>query len=319
MSTPFVRTVLGDVDPGSLGVVDYHDHLFQITDLLPGDELDDEVRSSEEAADLVDTGVSCLVEATPMGLGAEPFAVARIARARGLHVVHTTGVHREAHYRSRPDITSLSTAWMAERFRTDLTAGFTPEPPLAAGETGGVRAGLIKFGIGYWSLTPFERRALEAVGSTSREVGAPVMVHLEYGTATHEVLDLLESHGCPPERVALAHIDRNPDPGLHCELAARGAYLGYDGCARTKSWPDSVLIDCMARVVDGGGGSSILLGGDVARSTRYLAYGGMPGLAYTYRRFLPRVRAVVGDDAATAMTITNPARWLTWSLGEDQL
>ena len=47
-----VRTVLGDVDPAELGTVDYHEHLFQVSPLLPGDELDDEERSGAEAADL---------------------------------------------------------------------------------------------------------------------------------------------------------------------------------------------------------------------------------------------------------------------------
>ena len=44
-----------------------------------------------------------------------------------------------------------------------------------------------------------------------------------------------------------AHVDRNPDPGLHAELAAAGAYLGYDGFARIRDWPDSMLIDCVVR------------------------------------------------------------------------
>ncbi|NUO41270.1 MAG: phosphotriesterase, partial [Streptomyces sp.] len=39
MST--VRTVLGDVDPGALGVCDAHDHLFFGSPQLPGQELRD--------------------------------------------------------------------------------------------------------------------------------------------------------------------------------------------------------------------------------------------------------------------------------------
>lgn len=102
MTDRAVRTVLGDVAPGELGVVDYHDHLFQTTPLLPGDELDDEDRSREEAGALVAAGVGCLVEATPIGLGRVPSAVARISRDLGLHVVQTTGVHRESHYPAGP-------------------------------------------------------------------------------------------------------------------------------------------------------------------------------------------------------------------------
>ena len=89
------------------------------------------------------------------------------------------------------------------------------------------------------------------------------MVHLEHRTAAWEVLELLEADGVPASRVVLAHIDRNLDAGLHTELAAAGAYLGYDGVARHREAPDSAIIDILARVVADGGGERVLLGGDV--------------------------------------------------------
>ena len=65
----FVRTVLGDIEPASLGPTNYHEHLFQSSPLLPGDELDDEVLSGREAALLRNAGMAAMVEATPLGLG----------------------------------------------------------------------------------------------------------------------------------------------------------------------------------------------------------------------------------------------------------
>jgi phosphotriesterase-related protein len=191
---------------------------------------------------------------------------------------------------------------LVERFSADLLDGMD-------GTT--VRAGAVKAGAGYWALTAFERRMLTAVGRLGA-AGTPVMVHLEHGSAGHEVLDLLGAEGCPAERVALAHVDRNPDPELLGGLAARGAYLGFDGAARHQRWPDSVLVDCLAAVVEGGGGDRVLLGGDVARRSRYIAYGGMPGLAYLFDRFVPRLRGAIGDTALQTVLVTNPARWLSW-------
>jgi phosphotriesterase-related protein len=300
-------------------VTDYHEHLFQMTPLLPGDELDDEDRSRMEAILLRSSGAASMVEATPRGLGRRPAATARISAGTGLQVVHTTGVHREAHYLSGHPLLGRSVAMLVDDFASDLLNGMPdaddlPSSDIARDPAGApVRAGLLKAGIGYWSITDFERTALNAVGTLSAETGAPVMVHLEHGSAAHEVLDLLEATGCSPERVALAHIDRNPDPGLHLELAGRGARLGYDGAARHHRWPDSVLIDSLAAVVAGGGADHLLLGGDVARSSRYVSYGGMPGLAYLFDRFVPRLRGEVGDDVTTRILATNPAAWLTWS------
>lgn len=313
--TPRVRTVLGDIEPSALGVTDYHEHLFQNTQMLPGDSLDDEVASTAEAAALRQSGATAMVEATPFGLGRWPSAVARASAATGLHVVHTSGAHREAHYAGSHPMLGEDSGCLRGRFTRDLFVGMTDDNGDRALTPGGspVLAGLLKIGIGYWSITTFERRVAEVVGSISAETGAPVMVHLEHGSAAHEILDLLSEQGCRPERVALAHVDRNPDSGLLLELAARGARLGFDGPARYQRWPDSTILDCLSAVVASGGGTRLLLGGDVARRSRYLAYGGMPGLQYLFDRFVPRLRQEVGELATNSILVDNPASWLAWS------
>jgi 5-phospho-D-xylono-1,4-lactonase len=312
-----IRTVLGDVAPDELGRCDYHEHLFQVSPLLPGDELDDETASGAGAAALRAAGIDAMVEATPTGLGRDPAGVARISAATGLHVVHTTGAHRSEHYGSGHWLTECPEAELARRFTADVHDGL---PAVDARERGApatgpggaaVRAGLVKAGVGYWRIDAFERRVLAAAAATSATTGVAVMVHLEHGSAAHEVLAVLAADGLPAHRVVLAHADRNLDPGLHAELAAAGAYLGYDGVARHREAPDSAILDCLERVATDGGADRLLLGGDVARRTRYRAYGGLPGLDYLPSRFLPRVRDRLGEDLLHRLLVTNPARALT--------
>lgn len=314
---PTVTTVLGEIPAVALGRTNYHEHLFQVSPLLPGDELDDEPRSLVEAASLRASGFPALVDATPTGLGRRPAALARVASAAGLHVVATTGAHRAPHYGAGHWLLELSEAQLADRFTADVTEG---QPvvdeqhrgaPAQAPDGSPARAGVVKAGIGYWNIGTFESRVLAAVAATWARTGAAVMVHLEHGSAAFEVLAALEVLGVPASAVALAHVDRNPDPGLHAELAAAGAYLGYDGWARSQRWPDSVLLDCLVRAAEQGAAERLLLGGDVARATRYRGYGGMPGLAYLGERVLPRLERATSPALVTALLETNPARWLS--------
>jgi predicted metal-dependent phosphotriesterase family hydrolase len=319
MSSAGVRTVLGEVPAAALGRTDYHEHLFQVSPLLPGDELDDEPASQAEGASFRGSGFATLVDATPTGLGRRPAAVARISAATGLHVVATTGAHREPHYGPGHWLLELDEDALADRFVRDVAEGMPVEDgpdraePALDPDGRPVRAAVVKAGVGYWSVTAFEHRVLAAVATTWHRTGAAVMVHLEHGSAGFEVLAELDGHGVPAAAVALAHVDRNPDPGLHAELAAAGAYLGYDGFARSQRWPDSVLLDCLLRAAELGAASRLLLGGDVARATRYRGYGGLPGLAYLGERVLPRLERAASTDLVDAVLVTNPARWLTTS------
>ncbi|MDJ0336692.1 aryldialkylphosphatase [Cryobacterium sp. PH31-O1] len=314
--TAVVRTVLGDTDPAQLGVLDYHEHLFQSSPLLQGDELNDERASGDEAASLYESGVASMIEATPTGLERNVEAVARISARTGLAIVHTTGAHHAGHYAEDDPLHSLSATQLAALFTNDIRAGMTNDDgtPALTPQGKPIRAGIAKAGIKYWSIGSFESRVIEAVAATSAATGCAIMVHLDFGSATHEVLDRIAELGVDPSRVVLAHIDRNLDAGLHSSLAERGAYLGYDGMARHREAPDSAILDCLVAAVDAGAAPRIMLGGDVARSSRYLAYGGMPGLRYLPDRFLPRLAERVTPAAYELMTVTNGARLLALPL-----
>lgn len=317
MDAGVVRTVRGDVAPGSLGRVNYHEHLFQVTPLLPGDELDDEAASGREAGLLRESGFDAMVDATPFGLGRDAEGVARISARTGLAVVATTGRHREEHYAADHPTRASDAEALAALFTTEVAEGMArsdadPAGPRALGPDGlPVRAGMLKGGADYWHISAFERTTLEALAAAHRATGAPIMVHLEFCTAAHEVLDLLAAGGVAAERVVLAHADRDPDAGLHASLAERGAYLGYDGFARPRTRSDAELLALTVAAVEAGAGERIVLGGDVARRTRYAAYGGMPGLAYLGERYLPRLREALGDASVDGMLVANPARLLT--------
>jgi predicted metal-dependent phosphotriesterase family hydrolase len=307
-----VVTVLGPREAGSLGVVDAHDHLLIDSPGMPGLGFTDPERSIAEVREGLATGIATIVEMTPIGLGRDPEGLRRIAEATGLHVIAASGFHRDTHYPA-----SSSGAWvheatveqLADRILADLRDGMHPRDwvdpslPLDA-----ARAGAIKGGASYHRITRSERKRLEAIGAASAATGAAILVHTEIGTAAHDVVDLLESAGATTGRIALAHLDRNPDWELHAEVAARGVTLEYDTVGRTKYHPDSVVLDLIENVARAGHLDRIVLGLDLGSKEYLRAYEGGPGLRYLMTTFVPRLRRRLGDEATDRILVTNPAR-----------
>ena len=311
-----IRTIAGDIAPEKLGRTNYHEHAFQVSPLLPGDELTSKEKSGNEFLRLAKSGFDSYVDATPIGLGRRPDLIAEIANRSGLQVIHATGVHKEAHYANGQKITQLEVDQLAKLFAYELQTGILLDDStllINEANTSAIKAGFIKFGISDAPLSAFENRALQASAVVSAKTGAAIMIHTDSASEIFPTLDLLEESGANLARVVVAHIDRRPDSRFHAEIAARGAYLGYDGAGRSKYFADEVLVELFADLVELGFGANVLFGADVARSSRYVEYGGAPGLEYLGNTFLPKLRARTSDEIVEKTLTTNPANWLAFN------
>jgi predicted metal-dependent phosphotriesterase family hydrolase len=295
--TAVIRTVRGDIEPDELGPCDAHEHLFLETPLQPNDTFQDLAAAIAEAQTLADAGGRALVDWTPLGLGRSAAGLVAVSEATGLHIVAATGLHRDAHYVEDDAFRRRSTNELAELFITEVNRGLDGTAS---------RAGIIKVGASYHHLTDFERAAFEAAAQAHAACGAPVCVHCEHGTMGLLLVQRLQALGVPPERVVLAHLDRNPDPGEHAETAAAGAWLQFDGPGRTKYHPDSTILALIAELAERGHGDRLLIGGDTGRRSYMRAYGGGPGLDYVFARFKPRLERELGRELSDWVFGTNP-------------
>ncbi|RHA40737.1 phosphotriesterase family protein [Cellulomonas rhizosphaerae] len=265
-----VRTVLGDVPAGSLGVVDSHDHLFLATPALPGQELGglaaDDLRAFAAA------GGTTLVQWTPRGMRRGLGLLPELAIGTGVAVVAATGRHRAVHSRDVP------TEDLAERFVDDVVAR---------------RCGLIKIGVGL-PFDTFERASLAAAAVAHRQTGAPVAIHLEDGRGGRAVLDEL---GIAPEAVVLGHVGRHPDPRSAARLAATGAFVCLDGPRPGATWAARPVLDA---IVEAGHVAQILLGGD---TTTRAGVGSAARMLDLVDPRTPLGRAVLVDNPARAWRI----------------
>ena len=284
--------MLGPIPAAELGVTDAHDHLFLRSPALAGQDFDDVDKAVEEVAS---SDLETIVEVTPIGLGRNPAGMREVSERTGVHIVAATGYHRDAHYPPGHWVHSATLEQLAERIVADLRQGMDGEA---------ARAGVVKAGASYQRITPSEERRLIAAAVAGKETGAPILVHTEIGTIGHEIVDLLTREGVAPDRIILAHLDRNPDLELHREIADRGVWLEYDTVGRIKYRPDSQLLDLIA----GGRQDRIMLGLDLGQRDYFRAFGGGPGLGYLMKRFVPRLRKRIGDDAVRGILVENPSR-----------
>ncbi|WP_372350631.1 MULTISPECIES: phosphotriesterase family protein [Streptomyces] len=292
-----VRSVQGDLDPRTLGVVDAHDHLFFRSPLLPGQELADTGLARQELAAYAAVGGGTVVQWTPYGLGRRAAELPALAEATGVRVVAATGLHQAAHYPGE----------LLDARRTDLAEVFVRELTEGIGDSG-VRAGLIKVAGGFHALDAHARWTMRAAAEAHHATGAPIAVHHELGTGALDVLDLLcDELAVPAHRVILGHLNRCPDVVTQREAARSGAYVALDGPSRGNHATDWRMPDVMAALAGAGYADRLLLGGDTTTAGARSVSGG-PGMPYLLRRVRPRLEAELGKEAVERILVDNPAQ-----------
>ncbi|MER6996131.1 amidohydrolase family protein [Streptomyces sp. NPDC000410] len=286
-----VRTVLGDVPAGDLGVCDAHDHLFLRSPQLAGQELDDPRHAAARLGEFAALGGRTVVQWTPYGMGRRAQALAGLSRETGVHVVAATGLHQAAHYEA--GVVEEVVDNLADLFTTEITEGI-------AGT--GIRAGIIKVAGAFHGLDEHARLTMAAAAGAHHRTGAPIAVHMELGTGALDVLDLLCGQlEVAPQRVILGHVGRNPDRVTQLLAAREGAYLAFDGPSRANHMTDWRVPDSLEALADAGFGERLLLGGDTTVPTT-------PGMPYLLRRLRPRLELTLGEELVERILTVNAAR-----------
>jgi phosphotriesterase-related protein len=342
-----VQTVLGVIAPETMGVTLPHEHLlidFSVMFAEPAAASDkgraaeplslanlgwvrqnfnanlDNLRLADEQVAIDEirlfqrAGGATVVDPTPVSLARDPLALARIARATGLHVVMGSGYYVAASH--PPDMDRRTVDDLAREMIADVTTGVTDT---------GVRAGLLgEIGTTYpW--TENERKVLRAAILAQRETGAPLMVHPgRHPTMPLTLAEFVRREGGDVARTIMCHIDRTiADVDSVIELARTGIWLEYDLFGLENSYyPYNPSFDMpndggrMAHVlalIEAGYGDRLLLSHDIAYKTSLVRWGGY-GYHHLLVNVVPRLRRK-GVDAAglQRLLVDNPRRALAFA------
>jgi 5-phospho-D-xylono-1,4-lactonase len=308
-----VRTVTGDVDASELGICYAHEHLLisgGMPTLLDSDFLlNDRSRAAEEIASFTSLGGRTLVDMMPVGLGRDPEGLRALSDQTGAFIIAATGFHIEKYYDSLHWLYQYSADQIAGLFRSEIEDGMDQygyRGPLI--KRSSARAGVIKVATGYYKWTKDTEKWFEAAAMAQRETGVSISSHTEDGVLGDRQVQRLTSLGVSPSSIIVGHIDKNPDPYVHRELASMGVFLEYDSPSRQKYGPDSDAVTLIASAVEHGYQHQILLGMDLARRSYWPSYGGGPGLRYLLNTFTPRLKAEGLDAVVPLLLVENPAR-----------
>ena len=342
-----IQTVLGAVEPSALGRTTTHEHLIIDFRFMykPPDDAAEAAKAHEpitlenrgwvaynhysnienlwvvqqnvaveEARAFKRAGGGTIVDATTIGIGRDPLALARISREAGINVVMGAGFYVDAVHPA--DMDSRSEDDLARRIVADIREG-------ADGTD--IRAGVIGEVGCTWPLTANERKSLRASAAAQRETGAAILIHPgRHETAPMEILDALAAAGADISRVIMGHLDRTvSDFDTLRALAAAGCYLEWDLFGNESShYPladmdmpsDAQRMDVIKRALDElDCADRIVLGQDICTRHRLTRYGGH-GYGHLFENIVPRMRRRgFSERQIRALTQDNAARVLAFA------
>jgi phosphotriesterase-related protein len=311
-SSAHVQTVLGPIEPASLGFTLPHEHtqiaLWHIKDRWDYWQLTrDEPVILAELERYRAAGGSGLADLTLPGVGRDPAWLVRLAEATGLSLVMGGGWYRGAYYPAEARIDRRSV--------DDLTDELVAECAEGVGDSG-VRPGIFgEIGTDKPWLSPAEERVHRAVARAARRTGLAISTHAVMSDVGLAQLRVFEEEGADLSRVVIGHADSYPVLDHYLEIIRRGASIEFDflgmSFTPTERHGEGRVVELLCELLARGHSDRILLSQDVCHDSQLKRYEGN-GYVYLAGTFLPRLRAAgVSDTEIDTMTVANPRRLLT--------
>jgi phosphotriesterase-related protein len=334
------QTVLGPIDPATLGPTLMHEHLLwdirtpemranpdqgpEITlcncfalnygrKKVPGNfRLLCEATATEEVRLMAQQGGRTVVELSSGGLDPRPNGLAAIARDANVNIIMGCGHYVDEY---QPE---------ANRVRAieSFAAEITDQIQIGAWNTD-IRAGIIGE-IGCQApWTDLEKRVMAGAVLAMQQTGAALNVHPgRHPDQPQEVADFIHAQGGDPSRVIISHIDRTIfDETRLFRLADSGVVIEFDLFGQEQSYyalsdidmpNDAVRLRLIRKLIERGHLDRIVISHDICYRTRLTKFGGH-GYGHIFANVLPLMQARGFTEAEiNAITTGNPSRLLTF-------
>lgn len=309
---PFVRTVLGDIEPPEMGISYSHEHIV-IEESFPTVAnkdfiLNDVAKISEELKELYALGGRTVVDTMPANCGRNILKLAEVSRRSGINIICPTGIHLEKYYPPNHWRYHLAEDELTDLFIKDVEEGIDVYDygcPIV--QRTSHKAGLIKLATGDEPITSHQEKIFRAVVNAHRNTGVPILTHTNSGKHAIEQVKLFDKLGADLEHVVLSHVDRCQDLVYHKDLMQTGVYVEYDSHFRWKKEEENFTCKLLEQFLPHYS-NRIVIGMDMARNTYWNSYGGGPGLSYLLTTFRDELNKINLMEYFDQMFCQNPQR-----------
>ena len=362
MTDKMVMTVCGPISPDELGVTLCHQHvilnilnwftepketskhwvidapvsmehrgLLHMDPTISKDNLiiDDIEMCIKELQELRMWGGQSIVDACPIGAGRDPVAQRNISIGSGVNIVCASGWY----------VSTAHPPYIREKTEDELCDMIIEELTEGCMGTDGIKAGIIKVGVGTNPKTPFtnddEKKVLIAACRAQVKTGRPFTVHPNifdvYNSSKnlkerchHIYLDIMENEGVDFDKFYFSHTDWFcTEIDLQKSVLDRGVGISYDGFGEEIHFlslgyglghDDRERITSLLQLLDAGYAEQIVLACECVTKIQYKKYGGM-GNSLLLEYIVPLLKKHYGisEKVIKTMLVDNPLRYLSFN------
>jgi phosphotriesterase-related protein len=313
-----VETARGAVDTSELGSVLMHEHVFirsheflvNYPDVVGFDEEREVATAVDRLNELVECGISTIVDLTVIGLGRDLPLLCKVAEQTPLNIVVATGYYTFNELATfvmvRSRVGQVHEAdLLAEWFVADIAEGIART---------GVKAGILKVATDQPGVTHGVDATLRAVARAHLQTGVPISTHTHAATKRGvEQQDVFEEEGVDLRRVVIGHSGDTDDIGYLEELMGRGSYLGMDRFGIYGILSKEARVRTVAELCARGHADRLVLSHDASCAMDWFPPRAPRAPEWNYchisRDVLPLLRdAGVSETDINTMLVDNPRR-----------
>jgi phosphotriesterase-related protein len=278
--------------------------------------LSDQGLCAAEVQEFKKAGGKTIVDVSCVGTGRSPAAIRGIANLTGVNVVMSCGFYLHG---GLP-------ATIIDETEANLVKTVVDEIRDGIHDTG-IRPGIIgEIGVRP-NIEEWERKSLRVAAVAHRETGLPISIHVQAVPTIPgftgepnglEVLDLLEKHGVPPDKVIISHTEAMIQMNYMKAIVKRGAYAEMDHFGKEfyldpagfRMASDMERVDALAELLASGFGNRVLISQDICFKTELLEYGGW-GYAHILNNIVPlMLKRGINRQSIHTVMVSNPAEVL---------